>query len=124
MGCVEEAKSTIAWHHLWFSNMMMRAFVQEHGLVGCQVAFCKGCHEVFSEQILVNYKAMERFDEGAGLGPSTKIFPVLLLALDPADGAVIHAGLKVDDDLAWAMDLAQGALQPVAHIVGLLHRHV
>ena len=27
--------------------------------------FCKGCHEVFSEQILDNYKAMERFDEGA-----------------------------------------------------------
>ncbi len=45
--------------------MMMRAFIQEHDLVGCAVAFCKGCHEVFSEQILANYKAMERFDEGA-----------------------------------------------------------
>ncbi len=45
--------------------MMMRAFVQEHGLVGCEVSFCKGCHEVFSKQILGNYKAMERFDEGA-----------------------------------------------------------
>ena len=29
------------------------------------MAFCKGCHEVFSEQILANYKMMERFDEGA-----------------------------------------------------------
>ena len=45
--------------------MMMRAFVQEHDLVGVDVAFCKGCHEVFSEQILGNYKEMERFDEGA-----------------------------------------------------------
>ncbi len=45
--------------------MMMRAFVQEHGLVGCAVAFRKGGHEQFSEQILGNYKQMERFDEGA-----------------------------------------------------------
>ena len=45
--------------------MMMRAFLQEHGLVGLEVGFCKGCHEVFSEQILANYKMMERFDEGA-----------------------------------------------------------
>ena len=44
---------------------MMRAFVQGHDLVGCAVAFCKGCHEVFSEQILETYKMMERFDEGA-----------------------------------------------------------
>ena len=36
--------------------MMMRAFVQEHDLVGCEVSFCKGCHEQFSEQILANYK--------------------------------------------------------------------
>jgi len=42
-----------------------RAFVQEHDLVGCEVAFCKGCHETFSEQILDIYKMMERFDEGA-----------------------------------------------------------
>ena len=63
--CVAKANTTIGGHHLWFSNMMMRAFVQEHGLVGCEVAFCKGCHEQFSEQILENYKAMERFDEGA-----------------------------------------------------------
>ncbi len=63
--CVHEAGTTIAGHHLWFSNMMMRTFLQEHGLVGQEVAFCKGCHEVFSEQILANYKMMERFDEGA-----------------------------------------------------------
>ena len=25
--CVEEAGTTISGHHLWFSNMMMRAFV-------------------------------------------------------------------------------------------------
>ncbi len=37
----------------------------EKGLVGSEVSFCKECHEVFSEQILANYKAMERFDEGA-----------------------------------------------------------
>ena len=61
-----------------------------------------------------------RRDESPGRArsdPSTQVCPVLLLALDLADDAVIHAGLKVDDDLAWAMDLAQGALQPVAHIV-------
>ncbi len=45
--------------------MRMRAFVQEQGLVGLEVAFCKGCHEKLGEQILANYKAMERFDEGA-----------------------------------------------------------
>jgi hypothetical protein len=45
--------------------MMMRAFVQERDLVGVNVAFCKGCHEELSEQILDNYKMMERFDEGA-----------------------------------------------------------
>ena len=45
--------------------MMMRAFLQEHGLVGHQVSFCKGCHEELGEQILDNYKMMERFDEGA-----------------------------------------------------------
>ena len=35
------------------------------GLAGQAVAFCKGCHEELSEQILDNYKMMERFDEGA-----------------------------------------------------------
>ena len=122
--CVSEANTKIGGHHLWFSNMKMRAFVQERDLVSVDVAFCKGCHDGLSEQILDNYMMMERFDEGARLGPSTQICPVLLLALDLAYDAVIHAGLEVDDDLAWAMDLAQGALQPVAHIVGLLHRHV
>ena len=63
--CVKKANTTIGGHHLWFSNMKMRAFVQERDLVGQEVAFCKVCHEVFSEQILTNYKMMERFDEGA-----------------------------------------------------------
>ena len=45
--------------------MRMRAFVQEQGLVGLEVSFCMKCHEELSEQILANYKAMERFDEGA-----------------------------------------------------------
>ncbi len=45
--------------------MRMRAFLQEQGLVGHRVAFCKDCHEELSEQILDNYKMMERFDEGA-----------------------------------------------------------
>ena len=45
--------------------MKMRAFLQEHGLVGHRVAFCKDCHEELGEQILDNYKMMERFDEGA-----------------------------------------------------------
>ena len=63
--CVAKANTTIGGHHLWFSNMKMRAFVQERDLVGVDVAFCKGCHEELSEQILDNYKMMERFDEGA-----------------------------------------------------------
>ena len=63
--CVNDANTTIAGHHLWFSYMRMRAFLQEHGLLGCEVSFCRGCHEELSEQILENYKAMERFDEGA-----------------------------------------------------------
>ena len=44
---------------------MMRAFIRERGLVTLEVSFCKKCHEELSEQILANYKAMERFDEGA-----------------------------------------------------------
>ena len=63
--CVEEAGTTISGHHLWFSNMMMRAFIRERGLVTLEVSFCKKCHEELSEQIVANYKAMERFDEGA-----------------------------------------------------------
>ncbi len=53
--------------------MKMRAFVQEHGLVGCAVAFCKGCHHEFSEQILANYKMMERFSEGGELYAFAKL---------------------------------------------------
>ncbi len=45
--------------------MRMRAFLQERGLVGLDVAFCKGCHGKLFETILSNYTAMERFDEGA-----------------------------------------------------------
>jgi hypothetical protein len=33
--------------------------------VGQEVAFCNGYHEELSEQVLDNYMAMERFDEGA-----------------------------------------------------------
>ena len=42
--CVEEAGTTISGHHLWFSNMMMRAFIRERGLVTLEVSFCKKCH--------------------------------------------------------------------------------
>ncbi len=45
--------------------MAAEAFLEEHGLVTLEVAFCKGCHEELSEQIIANYKAMERFREGA-----------------------------------------------------------
>jgi hypothetical protein len=45
--------------------MRMRAFVDEHQLVGLNVALCNGCHEKLSEQILANYKALGKFDEGA-----------------------------------------------------------
>ncbi len=62
---VEEANTTISWHHLWFSNMRMRAFIEEHGLVGYVIALCKGCHEQLGEQILESYRALEKFDEGA-----------------------------------------------------------
>ena len=48
-------RKSIAGQSLRFSNMMGRAFLRDQGLVGCAVAFCKGCHEVFSEQILGNY---------------------------------------------------------------------
>ena len=63
--CVEEAGTTIPWHHLWFSNMRMRAFLEEHGLIGQEIALCTKCHEELIEQILENYKALERFNEGA-----------------------------------------------------------
>jgi hypothetical protein len=43
----------------------MRAFLSEHQLVGLTVALCRECHEELSEQILGNYKALGKFDEGA-----------------------------------------------------------
>jgi hypothetical protein len=43
----------------------MRAFVDEHQLVGLNIALCRECHEELSEQILTNYKALGKFDEGA-----------------------------------------------------------
>ena len=65
VACVEEAGTSIAWHHLWFSNMRMRAFIEEHRLMGQEIALCKKCHGELSEQIVGNYKAMEKFAEGA-----------------------------------------------------------
>ncbi len=65
MDNVTVLQESIAGHHLWFSNMRMRAFLQDHGLLGLEVSFCKGCHEELGEQILGNYKMMERFSEGA-----------------------------------------------------------
>ena len=40
--------------------------LQAKGLLGLDVSFCKGYHQELSEQVLANYNAMERFDEGAG----------------------------------------------------------
>ena len=57
--------TSIAWHHLWFSNMKMREFIEEHQLVGKNVALCSKCHEELGEQIVATYKALERFSEGA-----------------------------------------------------------
>ncbi len=65
VACVEEAGTSIPWHHLWFSNMRMRAFIEEHRLMGQRVALCKGCHKTLSDQVVGNYKAMEKFTEGA-----------------------------------------------------------
>ncbi len=62
---MEEGGTTIAWHHLWFSNMRMRAFIEKHRLMGMRIALCKGCHKTLSEQIVSNYTAMEKFAEGA-----------------------------------------------------------
>jgi coenzyme F420-reducing hydrogenase delta subunit len=45
----------------------MRAFVDEHDLIRVKVALCRGCHGELCEEILGNYKALERFDEGARL---------------------------------------------------------
>jgi len=43
----------------------MREFIEEHGLVGQDVALCTKCHETLGEQIVATYKALERFSEGA-----------------------------------------------------------
>jgi len=61
--CIED--TSIAWHHLWFSNIKMREFIEEHGLIGQDVALCSKCHEELGEQIVATYKALERFSEGA-----------------------------------------------------------
>jgi hypothetical protein len=63
--CVEEASTNIWGHHLWFANLRRRHFVDEHQLVGLNVALCRECHGELSEQILRNYKALGKFDEGA-----------------------------------------------------------
>jgi len=43
----------------------MREFIEEHELVGQDVALCSKCHETLGEQIVATYKALERFHEGA-----------------------------------------------------------
>ena len=67
VACVEEAGTVIPWHHLWLSNIRIRSFIEDNGLMGQDIALCSRCHEVLSEQIVGNYRAMERFDEGARL---------------------------------------------------------
>ena len=64
-GCVKEASTIISWKHLWFSNPGMRALIEERRLVGLKVAFCPRCRDDLLEQILANYRALQRFDEGA-----------------------------------------------------------
>ena len=39
--------------------------MEERGLVGLEVAFCQSCRDDLLEQILGNYRALQRFDEGA-----------------------------------------------------------
>ena len=43
----------------------MRALIEERGLFGLDVAFCQRCRDGLLEQILGNYRALQRFDEGA-----------------------------------------------------------
>jgi hypothetical protein len=45
--------------------MRMRAFIDDHQLVGLNVALCRECHGELSEQILAAYKVLGKFDEGA-----------------------------------------------------------
>ena len=63
--CVREASTLVSWKHLWFSNPGMRALIEERRLVGLEVAFCPRCRDNLLEQILGNYRALQRFDEGA-----------------------------------------------------------
>ena len=60
-----ECATFIAWHHLWFSNLRVRAFIQRSGLVGMEIALCSSCGEKLGEQIVETYRALRRFDEGA-----------------------------------------------------------
>ena len=43
----------------------MRRLIEERGLFGLDVAFCPRCRDDLLEQILGNYRALQRFDEGA-----------------------------------------------------------
>ena len=43
----------------------MRALLEECGLVGLEVALCPQCRDDLLGQILANYRALQRFDEGA-----------------------------------------------------------
>ena len=43
----------------------MRALIEERGLIGLEVAFCQSCRDDLLGQILANYRALQRFDEGA-----------------------------------------------------------
>ena len=43
----------------------MRALIEERRLFGLDVAFCPRCRDDLLEQILANYRALQRFDEGA-----------------------------------------------------------
>ena len=59
------------------SNQGMRALIEERKLVGLDVAFCQRCRDDLLEQILGNYRALQRFDEGArfrsGLGTTQDV---------------------------------------------------
>ena len=63
--CAREANTLISWKHLWFSNPGMRRLIEERRLFGLEVALCPRCRDDLLEQILANYRALQRFDEGA-----------------------------------------------------------
>ena len=63
--CVREASTLVSWKHLWFSNSGMRALIEERRLFGLEVALCQSCRDALLGQILANYRALQRFDEGA-----------------------------------------------------------